>query len=113
VVVSLTNCPQARGKFPPEKTEMIMQEIVKVCKDNIRPIDILGRLDPRQIGIILIERNRRQCNYVRLRIKDLIYNFLKEFEPSMIEVKVVVAESPVDGTAAPQLLDCVRSELEK
>jgi hypothetical protein len=73
----------------------------------------LGRLDSRQIGIILIERNRRQCNYVRIRIKDLIYNFLKEFEPSRIKAEVVVAESPIDGTEAPQLLRCVNSQLKE
>jgi diguanylate cyclase (GGDEF)-like protein len=113
VVASLQDYPQANNFIGPEKTEEIMQEIVKVCKDNIRPIDILGRLDSRQIGIILIERNRRQCNYVRIRIKDLIYNFLKEFEPSRIKAEVVVAESPIDGTEAPQLLRCVNSQLKE
>ena len=90
--------------------ERILKKCVQIFKENLRPIDILGRVKEDTFGVIVIERNRRQSNYVAARLKDALYSFMEgslSFAPA---IEVAVAESPIDGASAAKLLECIQQQ---
>ncbi len=112
IVVELANYNDYKKKLDFVELDKILKKIAQIFKDNMRPIDILGRMDENRFGIVVIERNKRQSNYVGTRLREAVYNLLGKFIASPPLINVAVAESPIDGVNVPQLLECVRHQLE-
>ncbi len=113
LVVEIVNYNEYKQKMALLELEKLLKKLVGIFKNNIRPIDILGRLREDRFGVILIERNRRQSQHMGTRLKEIIYNFLEENIALAPQIKLAVAENPIDGTNSQQLLECIHTQLKK
>lgn len=91
--------------------EKIIKKIVNLVKENVRPIDVLGMLASNRIGIIIVERNRRQSQYLGLKLMEAIGNALKLESTLVPKMLLAVAESPIDGTDVKNLKESVENQL--
>jgi len=110
LVVEIANYSQYEKEAGLIETERFLKKLVKIIKDKVSPIDILGRIEENKIGVILIEHSRRQCVEVKDSIGkevDLITQDDK-FKPL---ISFAIAENPVDGTDAQTLYKCIKSQL--
>lgn len=84
--------------------ERLFKRIVGIFRDTIRPIDILGRVHENKIGAILIERSKRQSQFIGQQLTQSLQGILKD---TRIEPRIVcaVAENPLDGKTAAQVLE--------
>lgn len=83
------------------KVEELVKEVAVVFKNSLQAIDIAGRLAPNRLGAILIERNKRQCK----KLADELSLKLVELCRDKVGISFAVADSPVDGMNAQELLD--------
>ncbi len=113
LVIEIGNYNEYREKLGFLELERLLKKLVNIFKDNVRPIDILGRIRENRFGIILIERNKRQSHYVGVRLKEVIYSFLEENVALAPRVSLAVAENPIDGASAQELLDCIHAQLKE
>lgn len=65
-----------------------------------------GRISPDALGAILIEKNKRQSQEIASSLDSL----LKKGCSEEIELLFSVAESPIDGISATELLSFVRKQ---
>ena len=110
VVIKITNYNDYKQNIGFIELERILKKCVQIFKENLRPIDILGRVKEDTFGVIVIERNRRQSNYVGSRLKEALYNFFEETLSFAPVINVAVAESPIDGASADKLLECIQQQ---
>ncbi len=89
------------------ETEKVFKKIVNEIKSNMRPIDIIGRIGEDKIGIILIEKNKRQSKEIASFLKEKISS-LKE---NKLNISFIVVETPLDGESAFQLFNCAQKKL--
>jgi len=113
LVIEIGNYDEYRKKLGFLELEKLLKKLVNIFKDNVRPIDILGRIREDRFGVILIERNKRQSHYVGARLKEVIYNFLEENAALAPQISLAVAENPIDGANAQELLDCIHTQLKE
>lgn len=111
VVTEISNFDEYKKRLSDKEIEKVLKRLVKVCRDNIRPIDILGRISPNRFGVVLVERNRRQSNYVGAKLKEALYTSLKETTAIVPHISFAVAENPIDGANVPQLFERIQSQL--
>lgn len=111
LVLEITNYSQYRQGLSVIEAEKLLKKVVSLVQDNIRPIDILGRLRDNRIGVILIERNKRQCNEVVRILTEAFDIMIQAIEPVKPHIAFAVAESPIDGMSLSQLLESINSQL--
>ena len=90
---------------------MMMKDLVRLFHENIRPIDIVGRISSNRIGVILIERNKRQSKYLGTKVQEAVIALLAEQVSVPPEVVIGVAENPIDGASAEELISHSIQEL--
>ncbi|OQX81325.1 MAG: hypothetical protein B6D56_02600 [Candidatus Omnitrophica bacterium 4484_70.1] len=90
------------------KIEKVLKRTVNEIKGNIRSIDIIGRIGEEKIGVILIEKNKRQSKEVASQLKEKLES-LPDFN---CKISFAVAESPLDGENASQLFRQANSYLD-
>lgn len=91
--------------------EKFLKKTIEVLKDNVRDIDILGRIQDNKIGIILIERNKRQCLETVRKLKEALSIGFKDSGQLTLQISFAVAENPLDGKNAAQLLEAIYTKL--
>jgi diguanylate cyclase (GGDEF)-like protein len=89
------------------EAERLLKKIAKIFKEVLRPIDIAGRTGSNKLGAILIEKNKRQSQKVVFDLKQKLDEVLKE--PTKIVFSI--AENPLDGTTAEELISFAQSHL--
>jgi diguanylate cyclase (GGDEF)-like protein len=95
-----------------EKTESALNGLAALLSANVRPIDILGRLDGNIIGVILIERNRRQSQYLADKINEALNPFLLGVVGGPAgAARLAVAETPLDGVTAADLYNSAKNQI--
>ena len=87
------------------EAETLLKKMGHTFKKTLRPIDIAGRVGPKTLGAILIESNKRYCRQMANKIEAS----LKEITKDRVKLSFSVAESPLDGTSAKDLLNFVKS----
>lgn len=112
-VMELSNYEQCEEEIGVIELERVLKKIVRIVKENVRPIDILGRIKENQIGVIFIEKNKRQSSSLGQKISEDVYAFLKNSEMLTPRFTIAIAENPVDGTNAIQLFECIKSQCER
>jgi len=110
LVMEIANYSEYQQSLGLIELERFLKRVAKVCKDNVRSIDILGRIQENRIGIILIEKNKRQSYHVGAKLKEAVYTFLKDEDQLKPQISFAVAENPVDGANASQLFECIQSQ---
>jgi diguanylate cyclase (GGDEF)-like protein len=113
LVIDLANFEQYRSQLGEMEVEKMIKKIVGLLRSNVRPIDILGRLEDNRIGIILIERNRRQTQYFGVKLRESIANFLSEHWDLPPVLSLAIAETPLNGTNAAELFSAVNEQFRK
>ncbi|MBU1112311.1 MAG: diguanylate cyclase, partial [Candidatus Omnitrophica bacterium] len=87
------------------EAETLLKKLGHAFKKTLRPIDIAGRIGPKILGAILIESNKRCSCEVAKKVEAS----LKEITKDKVALSFSVAESPLDGTSAKELLNFVKS----
>jgi diguanylate cyclase (GGDEF)-like protein len=105
ISVELIGYEEAQAKIGIIETEKLIKKAAVVFKGTLNAVDIAGRLGPAQLAAILIERNKRQSKNI---IKDL-NSKLKFICQDKVNLSFSVAESPVDGMSAQELIDFANS----
>ncbi len=100
ITVSLSNYEEYQKQHGTIEAERTLKRIAKGFKTNLRPIDIAGRIGPNKLGAILIESNRRQSKETSEKLKEI----LKEIGGPDVKLSFGVAESPLNGTDAQELI---------
>lgn len=109
VSVSIVDYDTYQKKHGLIESEKILQKIAHSFKKSLRPIDIAGRIGPKTLGAILIENNKRNCQEVIKKVEDNLKSITKE----QLKLSFSVAESPLDGASANELLKFVRKKQDK
>ncbi len=102
-VVNYKDFQKKSGQIEAERNLKIIAKNLKKC---LRPIDMGGRISPDALGAILIEKNKRQSQEIASSLDSL----LKKGCSEEIELLFSVAESPIDGISATELLSFVRKQ---
>lgn len=108
LAVGIANYREYQKKAGSIEIEKLLKVIAQALKDFLRPIDIAGRISSNSLGAVLIENNRRKSQEVADKLKKALKKICKD------EVKLVftVAESPINGANAKELMGFVQKERE-
>jgi len=89
------------------EAEKLVKKAGKIFRETLRPIDVPARLGPNRLGAILIEKNKRHSQTVAQSVKErLIYVFKEQ-----IDLAFSVAENPIDGTTAQELIQFAKTHI--
>jgi diguanylate cyclase (GGDEF)-like protein len=108
ITLNLANYTAYQQEFGLIEAEKSLKKIAKAFKRALRPIDIAGRIGPSTLGAILIESNKRQC-------QDIIENIKRDLEKiseDKIRLAFSIAESPINGATAQELIAFVQAHVE-
>jgi len=102
--VEIVNYKEYQEKFGLIEAEKVLKKTAQAFKEILRPIDIGGRIGPSALGAILIESNKRKSREVAGKLEENLTRVCSS------EVKLVfsVAESPIDGGTAEELMQFAR-----
>jgi len=105
IFLELANYAEYETRLNADEWDEMVKAMIKLLAESVRPIDILGRMRPSRVSVILIERNRRQSQYFALKLKEVISAFLRD-KVKKIEPRVITAvvETPIDGATAKELM---------
>lgn len=107
IAVKIKNYKEFQEKNEAIEAEKAVKKAAKIVKENIRPIDVGGRIFSDTLAAILIEQNKRQSQ----AFCDLLKEKLKESCEAKVELNLCVAESPVDGATAEEILSFAQSQI--
>lgn len=106
ITVTIINYENYQKEFGLIEAEKIIKKVAKIFKKEIRPIDIPGRIGPYTLGAILIESNKRKSQ----EIADRLSKSLAQACSDKIKLSFSVAESPINGTSAQELMEFVQTQ---
>ena len=106
MLLEINNYSDYQRKFGLSEGENVLKNIATIFKAALKPIDIAGRIGPNTLGAILIENNKRQS----IKIADELKNKLSGIEG--IVLSFAVAESPVDGVRAKDLIAYAKTHIQ-
>lgn len=111
VVVNFANYNEYQQKAGSIETEKFIKRLVQLLQDKTRPIDIFGRIQDDKIGLILIERNKRQCKAFVQEIEDILNKENNEIAGARPRLAFAIAENPIDGGNSEQLFKHINTQL--
>ncbi|MCF7887586.1 MAG: diguanylate cyclase, partial [Candidatus Omnitrophica bacterium] len=106
VAVKIENYASLQKEFGTIETERAIKKISKTIKSVIRPIDVGGRISSDALAVILIEKNRRQSQ----ELSDILKESLEKNCSQRVKLDFCVAESPLNGVTAEEILSFVQSK---
>lgn len=108
IAIRITNYDDYRKKQGEVEAEKCFTRIAKAFKAILKPIDIAGRIGPNTLGAILIESNKRQSQ----EVADNLKKSLAQFCGDEIKLNFSVAESPINGVTARELMLFVQKDID-
>jgi diguanylate cyclase (GGDEF)-like protein len=102
LLMEISNFDSYQKNFGLIEAEKLLKKIANIFKESLRQIDIIGRMGANKIGVILIERNKRECQ----RVADKLREELNYIFQDKVRFVFSVAENPIDGTTAQELIQC-------
>ncbi|MCF7873511.1 MAG: diguanylate cyclase [Candidatus Omnitrophica bacterium] len=106
VAVKIKNYEDFQKEFGTIEAEKAIKKVAKTIKSTIRPIDAGGRISSDALAVILIEKNRRQSQ----QVSDLLKENLEKNCSDKVKLDFCVAESPINGVTAEEILSFVHSK---
>ncbi|MCF7887473.1 MAG: diguanylate cyclase [Candidatus Omnitrophica bacterium] len=106
VAVKIKNYMDLQKDFGTIEAERAIKKISKTIKSVIRPIDVGGRISSDTLAVILIEKNRRQSQ----EVSDILKENLEKNYNEKVKLNFCVAESPINGVTAEEILSFVQSK---
>ncbi len=107
VTIKFKNYSDFQKEVGAIEAEKVIKKIAKNIKANIRPIDVGGRISSDTLAAILIERNKRQSQEVSKNLKSSLEKACND----KVKLDFCVAESPINGVTAEEILSFVQSKL--
>ena len=105
ISVQIANYGDYREKHGLIEAEGALKKMAKILKDILRPVDIAGRIGADTLGAILVESNKRQSQ----EVVDKLKGNLAQLYGNEIKLNFSVAESPINGVTARELMAFVQS----
>jgi diguanylate cyclase (GGDEF)-like protein len=109
LLMEVVNYADYQKEFGTIETEKLMRKIAGVYKDSMRPIDFIGRISSNSLGVILIEKNRRQSR----QVADDLNKKLEKMVEGKVELAFSIAENPLNGMSAQELMDFATEQMER
>ncbi len=106
VTVKFKNYLDFQNESGAIEAEKVIKKIAKTIKTNIRPIDIGGRISSDTLAAILVEKNKRQSQ----EVSEIFKSNLEKVCSNKIKLDFCVAESPINGVTAEEILSFVQSK---
>jgi diguanylate cyclase (GGDEF)-like protein len=107
LLVQIANYSDYQAEYGLLETERIVKKAAKIFKESLRSIDVAGRISANQLCAVVIEKNKRQSQVLADELKDKLENNFKE----QIAFQFCVAENPIDGTTAKELIQFAQSNI--
>jgi diguanylate cyclase (GGDEF)-like protein len=97
------------------ESERLLKKIASILQEGITDIDKAARFAESAFAIVLPDKNKRQCLEIANDIKKKVeLAFLKEDSPDKrITVSAAIAENPIDGVTADDLISKARNILSR
>jgi len=115
LVFDIDNFKNYREKFGLISAEVTLKKIAVLLADSVSEVDRVGRTGDDEFSLILPEKNKRQGKEVAEEIRkkiQLAFSAGQESSKS-ITLSAGVAENPLDGVEAEQLIDKAKELLKK
>lgn len=100
LVMKIANYDQYQKEFGIIEAEKLLKKIAGIFKEILRAIDIKGRMGADTFAAILIEKNKRQSQEIAKSLKEKLDFIFKD----KANITIAVAENPLDGINAAELL---------
>ncbi|MDD5477110.1 MAG: diguanylate cyclase [Candidatus Omnitrophica bacterium] len=115
VIFDIDNFKNYREKFGLISAEVTLKRIAVLLAGSVTEVDRVGRTDDDEFSLILPEKNKRQGKEVAEEIRKKIQLALPSDQDSSksITLSAGVAENPLDGVEAEQLIDKAKELLKK
>jgi diguanylate cyclase (GGDEF)-like protein len=107
LLMKIANYADYQEKLGLIEAEKLVKKTAKIFKESLRPIDIAGRSGPDSLCAILIEKNKRQSQAVANELKEKLGEMFKD----ELKVTFSIAENPIDGTTAKELMLFAQSRI--
>lgn len=110
-IPEFANYRQRRGEPEAERT---LKKVARLVQESVSEVDRVGRLKSNGIGVLLPERNKRQALEIVEQIRrKVIADFSAAPDPhDRLTFAVGVAENPLDGATADELVSKASSTLQ-
>jgi len=105
--LEIKNYKEYEKEFGTLEAEKLLKKLAKNFKENLRPIDIVGRFEQNILSAIIIERNKRQ-------LENLIIELKKKIEPAFEDKFILnysIAEIPIDGVSSQEIISSAKNRL--
>jgi len=115
IVFDIDNFKNYRDKFGLISAEVTLKKIAVLVSSSVTEVDRVGRTDDDEFSVILPEKNKRQGKEVAEEIRRKIQlAFPADRDSSQsISLSAGVAENPLDGVEAEQLMNKAKELLKK
>ena len=84
--------------------DIVLQEITQIAKNELRDIDIFGRLGGEEFGIVLPGANLLKAHHVADRLRQVIKNSIIYTKEQAIEITISIGISAAKGKASQEIL---------
>ncbi|MDD5584576.1 MAG: diguanylate cyclase [Candidatus Omnitrophica bacterium] len=105
LLMEIRNYGEYQRQFGTIEAEKLLKKVSKIFKENVRPVDIVGRTDTNKLVAILIERNKRQSQEIAKNLKEKLMPLFSD----KITMYFAVAENPIDGITACEIISAAQS----
>ncbi|UCD15147.1 MAG: diguanylate cyclase [Candidatus Omnitrophota bacterium] len=109
MLMEIVDYDRYQDEFGLIEAENLLRKISQIFKDTVRPIDFIGRVASNKIGVILIEKNKRQSQQNVKEIKHKLTDQLGE----KVCLAFAIAENPINGATAADLTNFAQGQIDK
>ncbi|MBP7087730.1 MAG: diguanylate cyclase [Candidatus Omnitrophica bacterium] len=109
IALKIADYEDYQKKLGQIEAEKMLKSIAKTFKAVLRPLDVAGRIGPNVLGAVLIESNKRECQDLRDNLK----KELKELCFDKVRLAFSIAESPLNGDTAQEVISFAEQNYEE
>ena len=107
ILLEIKNYKEYEKEFGTLEAEKLLKKLAKNFKENLRPIDIVGRFEQNILAAIVIEKNKRQLENI---ITELNRKINPVFEDKFV-LDYSIAEIPIDGVSSQEIIFSAKNRL--
>jgi len=107
ILLEIKNYKEYEKEFGTLEAEKLLKKLAKNFKENLRPIDIVGRFEQNILAAIVIEKNKRQLENI---ITELNRKINPVFEDKFV-LDYSIAEIPIDGVSSQEIISSAKNRL--
>ena len=113
ILVKLNNFSAYQNKYGEIICETALKKVAACLSGDLTDVERIARFADDEFAIVLPEKNKRSCEKIAEELKDKVqYLFKDETEPDKrLSITSAVAENPLDGTSAQELIAFGRDAL--